>query len=337
MTILYVTSDQKRIGKTTICVTLVHKLRQCGINATVFKIMSQAKTKPSNDSDIEIYNKFLNNIPASHLIKLPSENVTSKDLDALSSDLINTSKDADVILVEASDNIHKDVSAQIVATLDAKALIITNYHKKLSSNQIKSWQKVFDENLSGFVINGLTRHLIKNTKNESQSLSTSSGSNVYGFIPENRKLLGSSVNQIAQHLKGKFVVHEEPSDILIEHLMVGGMGMDPGELYFGTKNNKAVIVRGDRPDVQLSALNTSTACLVLTNGIEPIEYVKYEAELEKTPVMVVETNTLQTMDILNTLMDNTKFDHISKLLEFSQLLDSHLDLPNLYRNIGINI
>ena len=119
--------------------------------------------------------------------------------------------------------------------------------------------------------------------------------------------------------------------------MVGGMGMDPGELYFGTKNNKAVIVRGDRPDVQLSALNTSTSCLVLTNGIEPIEYVKYEAELEKTPVMVVETNTLQTMDILNTLMDNTKFDHISKLLEFSQLLDSHLDLPNLYRNIGINI
>ena len=45
----------------------------------------------------------------------------------------------------------------------------------------------------------------------------------------------------------------------------------------------------------------------------------------------------QTMDILNTLMDNTKFDHISKLMEFSKLLDSHLDLPNLYRNIGINI
>ena len=130
MTILYVTSDQKRVGKTAICVTLVHKLRQCGIKATVFKIISQAKTQPNNDSDIEIYNKFLNNIPASHLIKLPSENVTSKDLDALSSDLINTSKDADVILVEASDNIHKDVSAQIVATLDAKALIITNYNKK---------------------------------------------------------------------------------------------------------------------------------------------------------------------------------------------------------------
>ena len=337
MTILYVASDQKRVGKTALCVTLVHKLRQRGIKATALKVISQTSTKSNNDSDIEIYGKFLNNAPTSYVIKLPNENVTSRDLDTLSSDLINISKDADVILMEASSNIHKNVSAQIVDTLDAQALIVTNYHKNLSSNQIRPWTKVFGEHLSGFVINGLTRHLIKTAKTESQALSTSSGSNIYGFIPESRKLLGSSVNQIAQHLNGRFVVHEEPSDILVEHLMIGGMGMDPAELYFGTKNNKAVIVRGDRPDVQLAALNTSTACLVLTNGIEPIEYVKYEAELEKTSIIVVETNTLQTMEILNTLMDNTNFDHTSKLTEFSQLIDSHFDLPNLYRNIGIDI
>ena len=57
--------------------------------------------------------------------------------------------------------------------------------------------------------------------------------------------------------------------------------------------NKAVIVRGDRPDLQMAALNTSTACIVLTKGVEPIEYVRYEAEQEEVSLIVVETDTPQ--------------------------------------------
>ena len=60
-------------------------------------------------------------------------------------------------------------------------------------------------------------------------------------------------------------------------------------------------MRGDRPDVQMSALTTSTQCLVLTGGIDPIEYVLYEAELEEVPIAVVPSETLDAMAALDDL------------------------------------
>ena len=45
--------------------------------------------------------------------------------------------------------------------------------------------------------------------------------------------------------------------------MVGGFGMDPGQYVFNTRNKKAVIVRGDRPDVQMSALETQMSCFIM--------------------------------------------------------------------------
>jgi hypothetical protein len=130
---------------------------------------------------------------------------------------------------------------------------------------------------------------------------------------------------------------EDASDGLVEHLMVGGRGMDPGEHYFGVRDSKAVIVRGDRPDVQMAALTTSTACMVMTKGIEPIEYVQYEAREEGVPVIVVETDTIETMEALNGLMDSARFDHPLKLARYSELADEHIDLPALYGALDIAV
>ena len=89
------------------------------------------------------------------------------------------------------------------------------------------------------------------------------------------------------------------SNAPIEWFQVGAMSLDPGELRFGLYENNAVVVRGDRPDIQMSALNSSVSCLVLTGGLEPIEYITYEAGEEEVPVMVVETDTDSTMLALN--------------------------------------
>ena len=108
------------------------------------------------------------------------------------------------------------------------------------------------------------------------------------------------------------------------------MSLDPGELRFGLYDNNAVIVRGDRPDIQMSALNASVTCLVLTGGIDPIEYISYEAQEEETPVMVVESDTLTTMTLLNEVVTSSRMDTAGKVARFSELLETHADLgPNL--------
>jgi BioD-like phosphotransacetylase family protein len=164
---------------------------------------------------------------------------------------------------------------------------------------------------------------------------SSAGLASLGVIPEDRRLLSLTVSQIAAELHGRYVLFEELGDRLVEHFMVGGMSLDSGEPYFRLRENKAVIIRGDRPDIQMAALQTPTACMLLTNGIEPIEYVAYEAEQERVPVIVVEPDTLSTMDALGTVSSRASFDHPSKLERFGELLEEHVDLAAIYAGLGL--
>jgi BioD-like phosphotransacetylase family protein len=85
----------------------------------------------------------------------------------------------------------------------------------------------------------------------------------------------------------------------------------------------------------MSVLQTPTACLLVTKGIEPIEYVINEAELEQVPVVLVESDTLTTMAALNTIQQSARFDHPAKLERYSELLDSHVDTAAIRAGLGL--
>ena len=119
--------------------------------------------------------------------------------------------------------------------------------------------------------------------------------------------------------------------------MVGGLGLDSGESYFSLRENKAVIIRGDRPDVQMAALATTTSCMVATNDVEPIEYVVNEAELDEVPIILVRDDTLTTMDSLNSLQQGVRFNHPPKLERFASLMTEHVNLDAIYGALDIDV
>ena len=332
MTVLYVASDQEAAGKTAFCATLAHKLRQRGTKVAVMKPVSGAA---DNDPDVDIYAKLVGQSVEGRPVDLPDGGRTSDIVREVKDAVTRALEGTDVVLVEGSSGLSGEASLQIADALDARVLVIARYRHDLSGSHLKTWRDLFGERLVGFVINGLTRYMGNAARNNLQPSLESEGLVNLGVIPEDRRLLGTSVRQLAEHLEGRFIVCEEGSDALVEHLLVGGMGMDPGELYFGLRENKAVIARGDRPDVQMAALNTPTACIVMTKGIEPIEYVRYEAEQEEVPVVIVQTDTLSTMAALNSLMERARFDHPLKLSRFAELLDEHVDLAAIYSALGL--
>ena len=71
---------------------------------------------------------------------------------------------------------------------------------------------------------------------------------------------------------------EEQGDNLVERYLIGANLMDSGDTYFNRVDNKAVIVRGDRPDLQLSALTGPVVGLINTGGHQPVEYLLHEVE-----------------------------------------------------------
>jgi len=331
MAIVYVVSEEEGAGKTALTAALAHVLREQGQKATALKPIASG----SADPDPVVYRELLGPAADSRPLELPEEGLTPQVTEDVSSRVAAVSEKADVVLIEGSCRLSAGESAQLAESLSARLLVVSRYDHELEAAQLTHWREEFGERLAGFVINGLTLHMGTDARTSLLPSMERERLVSFGIIPEDRRLLGATVSQVAEHLEGRFSACEEKADRLVEHFMVGGMGMDPGELYFGSRDEKAVIVRGDRPDLQMSALGTPTACMVLTKGIDAIEYVKYEAEQEEVSIVVVPTDTLGTMDSLGTLMSGSRFDHPAKLNRFAELVTEHIDLRALFGALGV--
>lgn len=319
MSILYVVSDKQGAGKTALCAALAHLLRAQGKRATAFKPVTDGPHDPD---------------PAAYQTLLATDAPAPCDADALSQIADAASRLAaqnDIVVVEASSSLTTEQSRRIAAALDARVIALATFTPDLTPDDVLALGAPYPDRLVGYVVNNLTLYMQTHARERLIPGIQASGAPLLALLPEDRRLLAVSVAQLADRLSGEFILDEGDPDDLVEYLMVGGMSLDPGETYFATRDNRAAIVRGDRPDLQMSALNApgNTACIIATGGIQPIEYIRYEAEQEETPIIIVQTDTLDTMDALNALIDNSRFDHPRKLQRFTALLKDRLDLEPL--------
>ena len=341
MNILLVVSESHGDGKTAISATLAHYVATLGKTVTVVKPFGGTNELGEN-SDSHIFSSLIGSKQSDWPIKLPETGLLDKqgrpcqDLKNVKNELTNISKNHDLVVVEISSKIPKFEQAKIAEFLEAKVLAVIRHKHGLKANTIKQQLNSFGQNLSGILINARTKHTSHEVQASFIPELEDSDIKVFGTIPEERKLLSVTVDQVVEHLKGEYVLKvEERSGELIENFLVGGWTMDDASLYFATKDNKAVITRGDRPDLQMSALSTKTSCLIMTKGINPIEYVEYEAQEEGVSIVVVGKDTISTMESLDSIIDIAKFDHVEKLERLHELIKSEVDSKALLEAIGI--
>ena len=75
----------------------------------------------------------------------------------------------------------------------------------------------------------------------------------------------------------------------------------------GHRPNKAVITGGDRPDIQLAAMETSTRCLILTGNIRPEAQIISRAEEEGIPILSTHHDTMTTIERIEGFFGKTRF------------------------------
>jgi hypothetical protein len=117
--------------------------------------------------------------------------------------------------------------------------------------------------------------------------------------------------------------------------MVGEMVVDSGLDYFGRKAAKAVVVRADRPDMQMAALETSTKCLVLTGGAEPVDYVRYKAEEKGVPLILTKSDTATVVQRIEEALDGARFGQEKKMTKLAEILERNLDFKAIYQGLGL--
>ncbi len=319
---LLIVSTERGEGKTSVAAALAHRASTAGRSAAAIKPFG-AGDELGPGSDGAVFERLLGTWADRRPAALPEGELPESALDATAASVAALGSDS--VLVEASSAISPRNCARLADALDAAILVVARHRHGMSAADVLERTGSYGDRLAGTLLNCRGTYMGTETAALTEEVETA-GIRVLGAIPEDRRLLGAAVRQIAEHLGGRFLLgEEEGSDELVEHFLVGGWMMDEGTRYFETRTDKAVVIRGDRPDLQMSALSTPTKALVLTSGIEPIEYVLYEAQEEETCLVVVDQDTISTMEALGTMVESARFDHPDKLVRMSDLIDSHAD------------
>jgi uncharacterized protein len=227
--------------------------------------------------------------------------------------------------------------AQVVTRmLNAKALVVVPYGQRFITDDVLLAQNILGDALLGVVLNRVPRHHMRFAEEAVRPFLEKRGIRVYGVLPEERLLQAVSVREIAGRLGGEILNADEAADQLVENLMVGAMSVDSALSYFRRLPNKAVITGGDRPDVQLAALETSTRCIILTGNLHPSPIILSRAEELGVPMVLVKTDTLTTVEAISSFFGHTRFHQPKKIERIRELLTERFDTDGLFRDLGLS-
>jgi BioD-like phosphotransacetylase family protein len=148
-------------------------------------------------------------------------------------------------------------------------------------------------------------------------------------LPEDRTLAAPRLGEVARALEASFICDGADEAEVIERVMIGSVGHDPGGPYFSTHERKAVLTRFDKTDVQLAALSTPLLCLLLTGGQRPSPYLFDRAQGMGVPVLLTARDTTGAMEALGEVFAGTRFGGQRKLERLQELLAEHLDTAAL--------
>ena len=315
MGVLYITSQKQNSGKTTLSAALASLLIDRGKVVDIAKPFSENGTLEEGDR-----------FNLSKLLDRDYSLQNEQSLDAVIASIKESSSKHEFVIVEALSSMPVEEQVSFVEEIKAQSLIVSIPSTMDSDADFSSR---FGSSVCGVVLNQVSKYAQIQTEHIMQQNLSSHDVLLLGTIPEDRTLLSLSVAQICENLSGQMFGEVQNSESLVEHFMVGGFGMDPGEYSFATRDKKAVVVRGDRPDVQMSALNTNMECFIMTNGMDPIEYIKYEAVEEGVSIMIVQSDTLDTMENISKLQQLAEFDHPDKLSKAKELVSDYVNVEQL--------
>jgi hypothetical protein len=160
------------------------------------------------------------------------------------------------------------------------------------------------------------------------STPTAGGAPPTVVLGEDRTLSGFAVSEARRALEADILVAGEAGDPTCDYLVVAPIASDAGQPYFRRFDTKAVVVRFDRTDMHLAAMQADPACLILTGGRRPSDYLFDAATAQGVTVLLSRTDTENTVIALERVFDHTRFtgerklDRMAELLEGTALFDA---------------
>jgi uncharacterized protein len=355
MATLYITSTETFSGKSAMCVGLAKHFELAGYRTGYMKPVSTGARLAAGlvDEDAEFFKQTFG-LPDSLEDMVPI-GIVPRMVEALlrgeeEIDFVGRLRAAyervstgrDIVILEGGVNLREGYliglpTPKVADLLDARELVVIKYRDDVQVLDDALTSKVrLGDSFLGVVLNVIPRQHMPFIQELVKPGLEARGVPVLAVLPQERLLLSISVRELAGFLNGQILNCADKADELVEHLMVGAMSVDSALTYFRRKPNKAVITGGDRPDIQLAALETSTKCLILTGNLKPSPIILGRAEEVGVPMILVRQDTLTTVEVIERFFGKTRFHLEKKVQRFQEMLQDRFDFDRLYKALELS-
>jgi len=350
---LYIVSTRVASGKSIVALGIAHRLAGAGKKIAFAKPFVAKPVKvEGQDVDQDVLS-IMETLPNQFSLELLLPVIaTEKKVKAVLSgkelDLMKKVQDAlkelesmvDLVVMEGPASIDVGsifgLSVPVVAEkTNASVVLVIRYESSESIDEILFSREVFGPRLVGVVINRVPEFKMDFVEGTVVPFLELQGIKCFACLPQDKVLMSISIADIIESLQGRVLCAHEHIHELVENLMIGAMTVDSALRFFRRQVNKAVVTGGDRPDIQLAALETSTRCLILTGNLHPNPVVVSRAEELGVPMILVGQDTFSAITTLEPLFGRIRIREVGQIERVKTLMAQHFDFDKLYGALGM--
>ena len=352
---LYVTSIEPYSGKTAACLAVGKRLKSDGYCVKYVKPLSLQPWRVEGklaDEDTAFVKEALDLtgkpwelspvvVTSDVLRKYLSGQGETNLLEKVKNVCEETIAGCDILLLEGGGSLREGYvmglpTPLVATTLGSVVLLILKYsdEARLLDDVLASKARL-GQALGGVIINRVPEEAMSFVTEMAVPYLEKQGIPVFGVLPEVRSLAALTVQELIDVLGAEVLTNTVNPEGVVENITVGAMTAEAALSHFRRQKNKAVITGGDRTEIQLAALETSTTCLILTGNLQPSSLIVRQADQSGVPVLLVRGTTMETIEKIDSIFGKTHLGQVAKLQQFEQLMAKHADMKRLYKALGL--
>ena len=254
---------------------------------------------------------------------------------------LEISKGKDLVIVGGGGSVHEGTflglsGFQVSREWDVPVLLVAPYDEGLRSlDLVLDARERLGERLLGVVVNKVPAHGRQILLEDVVPYMGGRGVRTLGIIPLDPGLQALSLEEILAITGGRLLTGFPAHEVLVEGFLLGSMGLEAAVPYFRKGKGKALIAPADRSDLMLAALECPISALIVTEGLPPLDCVLQRAEERRVPVVLVDMDTLSTVELLDMRWGMAALRGKKKVTRAAELVKVSLDWESFLSLLGM--
>ena len=353
MTGIFIGSTTPRAGKSLLTFSLGVLLQRAGNKVGYMKPLGRVLQKVDElpgDADALVVQEILGQkvqadvltpvmLPGNlHALSLYSDNAPeTNSLDTIAGAYETIAQGKDLMLVcgtgtfPATGHFCGADGMSITRRLGLKTLFIERFDGRINYDALLHMKRILKSDMLGVILNDVPDSELRDVQKLLVPYLSSKGIRVHGIIPREPSLTAIRVADLAHSLSGCIMAGNNSSAAMIDGFLIGTMQVDNFMVYLRQNAGKAVIVGGDRADLQFAALQMKSPCIILTSNIPPTELVRNKAEEMNIPLITVREDAYTVARIMAHIFRTKRLRDLNQIRLGISLVEKSISLKSLTR------